>query len=117
MFLVGMASCACAFVCLILVKDIPEDVGLTLVVQSSSNRSNNKLTEKKQLKTTDKNTSKPGINVWIRILSSWYSYIISFGFLVSLLVKGVISDWGAIYLIQVYKSMLSGNLLLCKRVY
>ena len=115
MLICGTISCGYAFLVLFIVHDKPEDVGLTLeaLQKGSSQQSlkcNDAVTKKPKLSNSQevenngkqKVASQKSNNVWLAIFTSFYTYVISMGFLLTLLLKGILSDWSPLYLIQVF---------------
>ncbi|XP_076823137.1 glucose-6-phosphate exchanger SLC37A4-like [Clavelina lepadiformis] len=99
MLMAGTLSCGFAFASLFILKDKPEDVGLTLEALTGETASENDSPNAKENKTEDSNQT-PKQNVVKRIFSSIYTYVLMLGFAITLFVRGVLGNWGALYLIQ-----------------
>nr|XP_002130897.1 glucose-6-phosphate exchanger SLC37A4-like [Ciona intestinalis] len=95
MLFFGGASICVSFGSLFVLKDRPEDVGLTLEMLTGE-----KKIAEDQKKNKESTMTKSKHSTWSRILSSPYTYVVCGGFLVSLIIKGVVCDWGSLYLIQ-----------------
>jgi len=94
--LCGSAACGFAAVCFLTLKDKPEDVGLSLSALTDYTPPH-----VEDVKVNSKTAKNPVGSTWRRIFSSPYTYVVSLGYLVSLFLKGVVSDWSQLYLIQV----------------
>ena len=114
MFMCGIVSCGYALLVLFVVKDRPEDIGLTLEsLQKIDNLQSNRNSTTKSFDLKASSTASTNMNnklassemqywnIWQAIFSSFYTYVISVGYVVSVLIKGILSDWGALYLIKV----------------
>lgn len=94
MAIYGTVSIILAGICFILIQDSPKDFGFTKEISDSVGQPS--------MQTGRKKTPTLG-NAIQRIVRSPVEYIMSLGFLACLLCKGVMSDWGPIYLITVSK--------------
>lgn len=102
MQLCGTISCGYSLSLLLIIKDQPEDVGLTLHMLSGN--SDTTLKEKLPSKSSTQNNLQAkgnGLTSFKRIFSSFYMYALSYAFLIAMFTKGIVSNWGPIYLLQV----------------
>nr|CAB3266254.1 glucose-6-phosphate translocase-like [Phallusia mammillata] len=96
MSLCGTVSCGFAAVAFFVLRDHPEDIGLTLA-KITGDESLNEAKPEKETKETNKKAKQMTIK---RIFSSFYTYVLCVGFLMSLFLKGVVDNWSSLYLIQ-----------------
>ena len=99
MHICGTISCSYALATLLILKNKPEKNSLSVEESSDDPK-------KPDANEQDKMSAKVSLSTasaMVAIFSSFYTYVVSFGFMVSLFIKGVLSDWIALYLNQVCK--------------